>query len=79
MAQIAIPDALYQRLRAIAQQQGVPVETLVRATLEGLDSTVALLSAQEEHQLFAQLDQLAHQNGQISSEDWGKIVSDLRD
>jgi len=79
MAQITIPDALYQRLEVLAQQQSVSVETLVRETLASLATITFSLSLQEEQQIFDHLDRIAQHNGRIESEDWGKLVSDLRD
>ncbi len=78
MAQISIPDALYQRLQATAQQQGVSLETIVQEALEQV-GTPALLSPQEEQNLFDEMDRIADRNGKIPSEDWGKLVSDMRD
>jgi len=79
MVQIAIPDALYQRLEMLAQIQGVPVEALVQDTLENVGMVTTLLSSQEEDQIFDQLERIAKQNSQIATGDWSKIVSELRD
>lgn len=78
MAQISIPDALYQRLQVTAHQQGVSLDTIVQEALENVSATT-FLSVQEEQRLFDMLDQLAQQNGHISPPDWGTLVSELRD
>lgn len=79
MTQISIPDTLYHRLQATAQQQGMSVEAFIQETLEVAGSTPTSLPSQEEQQFFDTLDQLAQQNGVIPSEEWGKLVSEMRD
>ena len=79
MAQISISDTLYHRLQETALQQGVSIEAFIQETLEGAGNTPTPLPLQEEQHLFEMLDQIAQQNGAIPSEEWGKLVSEMRD
>ena len=79
MAQISIPDTLYQKLQTTAREQGISVETYIQKTLEDVGSVAPSLPAQEEQRLFDTLDQLAQQNGAVPSEEWGNLVSEMRD
>jgi 3-dehydroquinate dehydratase len=79
MVQISIPDALYRQLQTTAQERGVSIETYIQQTLEEAGNAAVSLQSQEERNLFDTIDQLAQQNGAIPSEEWSKLVSEMRD